>query len=168
MIKLLNRLLAFEKVLCAILMLVILVLVLVDIGARELLKNSLPWAQKLAVYCMIWAGFIGASLVSAKNAHLRPEMADKLWSKFFGEEQGSLYFVRMQNIILCIFCITLGYYSFQYILESYEFAEKNIVLDVPTWILQLAMPYTFLSMFVRHLYFVFNPKYAMSFVKELI
>jgi TRAP-type C4-dicarboxylate transport system permease small subunit len=167
MIKLLNRLLTFEKLLCAFLMLVIFLLVLLDICSREVLKNSLPWAQKLAVYCMIWAGFIGASLVSAKNAHLRPEIADKLWSKFFGE-QGLLYFFRAQNLVLCLFCLTLGYYSVLYIQESYEFAEKNIVLDISTWILQLAMPYTFLSMFVRHLYFVINPKYALSFEKELI
>jgi TRAP-type C4-dicarboxylate transport system permease small subunit len=167
MIQILNRLLTVEKLVCAFLMMVIFLLVLLDISAREVFKNSLPWAQKLAVYCMIWAGFIGASLVSAKNAHLRPELADKLWSKFFGK-QGPEYFVRAQNAVLCLFCLTLGYYSLQYIHESYEFAEKNIVLDISTWILQLAMPYTFLSMFVRHLYFVFNPKYALSFEKEMI
>lgn len=158
----LNWLTRIEKLVAGLGVGTLTVLILMDIFSRELVKTSLPWAQKSAVYLMIWVGFLGAALISDSAGHLRPEIADKLW----GDHRAKI-FIRVQNFFTCIFCFILCYYSFVYVMETYEFQDRNVVLDIATWVLQVVMPYTFLSMGLRHLQFVFNPQLAIERKKDL-
>jgi TRAP-type C4-dicarboxylate transport system permease small subunit len=43
------------------------------------LPNGLIWAPGLAMACMLWVGFLGASLATYEKKHLALEMADKIW-----------------------------------------------------------------------------------------
>jgi len=135
--------------------------VILDVFSREVMNTGFPWAQKSAVYLMIWAGFLGASLVAQKAGHLRPEIADKLW----GEKRAHL-FVRVQNICIIIFCLFFFKASFSYVLESYEFGDKSVVLRVGLWILQLVIPYSFLSIGFRSLYYLVNPSEQLKHKRE--
>jgi len=141
-----------ERFFASLLILVLTILVIVDVGARELAQTGIPWAQKSAVYMMIWAGFIGAILVTQKVEHLRPEIADKLWKDSYKK-----IYLRIHNALVFIFCAVMTWYSFQYVLESKEFGDENIILNMPMWILQMVIPYSFLSMSLRYLYFIFIP-----------
>jgi TRAP-type C4-dicarboxylate transport system permease small subunit len=142
-----------EAVLASALVLVLTVFVILDVGARELFRTGIPWAQKGAVYMMIWAGFLGALLVAQKVEHLRPEVADKLWS-------GKLrpVYLRLHNLLVFAFTAAMTYYSFAYVLESKEFGDRNVIIDMPMWSLQAIIPYTFLSMSLRYFYFIFFPR----------
>lgn len=141
-----------EKKMAALSMGLMTVLVIFDVLSREIFNKGIPWAQKSAVYLMIWGGFIGAILVAEKAAHLRPEVADKIWG-----EKGKLTFVRVQNFVMLIFCAIFLFYSYKYVAESFSFGDKSVVLQVPLWVLQLVIPYTFLSMSLRNIFFIFNP-----------
>ncbi|HXH76570.1 MAG TPA: TRAP transporter small permease subunit [Bacteriovoracaceae bacterium] len=142
-----------EKVIASLFIFVLTVFVILDVGARELFKTGIPWAQKGAVYMMIWAGFIGAILVAHKLEHLRPEVADKFWT-------GKLkpWYLRIQNFLVFIFCAVMAWYSVVYVIESREFADRNIIIDMPMWILQSVIPYCFFSMSLRYLYYSFSPR----------
>jgi TRAP-type C4-dicarboxylate transport system permease small subunit len=129
------------------------VLVIFDVGSREIAQTGIPWAQKSAVYLMIWAGFLGAVLVTHKVEHLRPEVADKLW-----KGKSRIWSMRVQNFCVFIFCALMTRAGVHYVLESKEFGDENIILNMPMWILQLVIPYCFLSMSLRYLYFTFLPK----------
>jgi TRAP-type C4-dicarboxylate transport system permease small subunit len=136
------------------------ILVIVDVAMREVFKSGLPWAQKAAVYLMIWAGFLGAILVSHSAAHLRPEIADKIWKKYpFG-------FVRLQNTVILIFSLFFFYASFNYVQETLNFGDKSIALKIPLWILQAVIPYSFFSICLRHLYFIVHPQEQLNQKKE--
>ncbi|MFP5457562.1 MAG: TRAP transporter small permease [Bacteriovoracia bacterium] len=152
MTQLLQRLTQIEKFIGGLFILVLTTLVITDVMAREFFKTGLPWAQKAAVQLMIWAGFLGAALMAQKGDHLRPEAGDKLW-------KGKLAPVveRLRNLVITLFCGTLGYYAVLYVLESKEFAEEHVVLGVQLWILQLIIPWTFFSMALRHAYFTWKP-----------
>lgn len=150
-----------ERILAALFMGAMTILVVFDVGSREIFNQGIPWAQKTAVYFMIWGGFLGAVMVSEKASHLRPEVADKLWSK------KPELFVRIQNLITLVFCFTFTYASISYVAESLEFGDKSVVLQVPLWVLQLIIPYTFLSMGLRNLYFLFRPNEQLQIKKEL-
>jgi TRAP-type C4-dicarboxylate transport system permease small subunit len=142
-----------ERTAASILIFILTVFVVLDVGSRELFNTGIPWAQKGAVYMMIWAGFLGAILVTQKVEHLRPEVADKFW-------KGKLrpFYLRAHNLIVFSFTATMTYYSILYVKESMEFADRNIIIDMPMWALQAVIPYCFLSMSLRYFYFIFCPK----------
>ncbi len=159
--KLINIISYVEKRVAALCMAVMTVLIIFDVLSREIFNKGIPWAQKSAVYLMIWGGFIGAILVAEKAAHLRPEVADKLW----GENRKAL-FIRVQNFVMLIFCGVFLFYSYKYVAESLSFGDKSVVLQVPLWFLQLVIPYTFFSMALRNIYFIFNPDEQLLLKKE--
>ena len=142
----------FEKVCAALFVVILTGLVITDVAAREIFKTGLPWAQKAAVNLMIWAGFLGACLMTQKGDHLRPEVGDKLW-------KGKLAPIieRLRNALVCAFCLALAYHGYLYVEESREFAEMHVVLNVPLWILQLVIPWTFFSMGLRYAWFTYKP-----------
>ncbi|MBA2405987.1 MAG: TRAP transporter small permease subunit [Bdellovibrionales bacterium] len=151
--KFLNTLTRIERMVASVLIAVLTVFVVLDVASREIMKTGIPWAQKGAVYLMIWAGFIGAILVTQKVEHLRPEIADKLWT-------GKLkpYYLRAHNLIVFFFCASMAYYSFLYVLESKEFGDQNVIINMSMWVLQAVIPYAFTSMSLRYLYFIFSPR----------
>ena len=141
-------------------------LVVLDVFARELFNSGFPWAQKGAVFLMIWAGYLGAILVSSKASHLRPQIADKLWLKI-GKDSGELWFVRIQNLVTLLFCIMFSYAAFNYVIDSHDLGDKSVVTGIPLWVLQLVIPYTFFSMAIRNIYFLLYPKEQLLMDKEL-
>lgn len=151
--KFLEYLTKAERALASLLMVVLTAFVVLDVAAREIFKTGIPWAQKGAVYMMIWAGFLGAILITQKVEHLRPEVADKLWK---GKSKG--FYLRAHNFIVLLFTAAMTYYSYLYVLESREFGDRNVIIDMPMWALQAIIPYTFLSMSIRYLYFIFFPR----------
>ena len=151
--KFLDILTRIERFAASILIFVLTIFVVMDVGVREIFKEGIPWAQKGAVYMMIWAGFLGAVLITHKVEHLRPEIADKFWT-------GKLksFYLRANNLLVFIFTAAMAYYSYKYVMESREFADRNVIIDMPMWVLQAVIPYCFLSMSVRYFYFILFPR----------
>lgn len=152
---------SIERLMATIFMGAMTLLVIFDVFSREVMNQGIPWAQKSAVYLMIWGGFLGAVMISEKAGHLRPEIADKIWGK------KQWLFIRFQNMLTIAFCVVFIYASFGYVAESMEFGDKSVVLKVPLWTLQLIIPYTFTSMAIRNIYFLFNPAKQLEIKKEL-
>lgn len=151
--RILDYLTKVERLFASLLIMTLTVFVVLDVGAREIFKTGIPWAQKGAVYMMIWAGFLGAILITHKVEHLRPEVADKLWK---GKLRG--FYLRFHNLLVFMFTLAMAYYSYGYVLESKEFGDRNVIIDMPMWVLQMIIPYTFCSMSLRYLYFIFSPR----------
>jgi TRAP-type C4-dicarboxylate transport system permease small subunit len=151
--RLLDQLTKVERLVASTLIFLLTVLVITDVFSRELFKTGVPWAQKGAVYLMIWAGFLGAILITHKVEHLRPEVADKLW-----KGRARQWYLRAHNLLILFFTAGMAWYSLQYVLESREFGDRNIIIDVPMWVLQAVIPYCFTSMSLRYLYFIFFPR----------
>ena len=151
--KFLDILTRIERFAASILIFVLTIFVVMDVGVREIFKEGIPWAQKGAVYMMIWAGFLGAVLITQKVEHLRPEIADKFWT-------GKLksFYLRANNLLVFIFTAAMAYYSYKYVMESKEFADRNVIIDMPMWALQAVIPYCFLSMSIRYFYFILFPR----------
>jgi C4-dicarboxylate transporter DctQ subunit len=151
--KFLDILTRIERFAASILIFVLTIFVVMDVGVREIFKEGIPWAQKGAVYMMIWAGFLGAVLITHKVEHLRPEIADKFWT-------GKLksFYLRANNLLVFIFTAAMAYYSYKYVMESREFADRNVIIDMPMWALQAVIPYCFLSMSIRYFYFILFPR----------
>lgn len=128
------------------------ILLLIDVTGREVFDHGFHWSQKIAIYLMIWGAFLGSSMTSAKAAHLRPEAATRLWPRRFkGVFEGAA------ELFTTLFCVFFAYISVLYVTETLEFGDKGTVTELPMWIIQVVIPYTFISMAFRHLMYVFFP-----------
>lgn len=151
--KFFDLLTKIERFLASVLIAILTSFVIIDVGAREIFRTGIPWAQKGAVYLMIWAGFLGAVLMTQKVEHLRPEVAEKLW-----KGKARQFYLRFHNLLVFLFTAAMTYYSYLYMLESREFGDRNVIIDMPMWVLQAIIPYSFLSMSLRYFYFIFSPR----------
>ena len=91
-----------QRILAGLSIFLLSVFIILDILGREVFSQGFPWAQKLSVYLMIWAGFLGSSITNNKGAHLRPEIADKLWPESMKE-----YFIEFVMGSLLFFVLWL-------------------------------------------------------------
>jgi len=124
-------------------------------------SGGIIWAQKLALYFMLWGGLFGTVCASAKGAHLRPEIADKVLPK------AVVPYVKIaEQIVISAFFLFLSYLSFLYIGESIEQDEVNPVTEIHLWKVQLIFPYIFTSMGLRHLIYGIFPSLSPTELNE--
>ena len=71
----------FESVIAAVAYTTVAGLLLGEIVAREFFSSSIWGSQKMAVFAAIIAGFLGLSLTTGVNCHLRPQFADNCLPK---------------------------------------------------------------------------------------
>ena len=86
------------------------IVVFVATCVRYLTVMSLPWAEEVARYSMVWIAYIGASLGIKRNAHLGVEAVLLMLP-------GGLrkYFDYLRYVIIIIFNVLIAYYTFQII-----------------------------------------------------
>ena len=158
-----DRLDCVQRILAGVCIALLSILISLDIFGRALFSHGFHWAQKTSVYLMIWAGFLGSSLTNNKGAHLRPEIADRLWP-----ESLKGVFHRLRHFVSSVFCFGATYFSLEYVIESREFGDSNPMLGgFPLWIVQLVIPITFLLMGLTSLIFSINDKIAPNNKREL-
>jgi TRAP-type C4-dicarboxylate transport system permease small subunit len=161
--KIIDSLQIFTKYLSAFCIFFLSIFIIMDIFGRELLSSGLPWAQKLSVYLMIWAGFLGSAQTNIKGAHLRPEIADKLWP-----ESKKSIFHRLRHLFTATFNFGAMCYAIEYVLESREFEDTSPILgDFPLWIIQAVIPISFFLMGLSSLIFSFSENIAPNGKREV-
>lgn len=123
-----------------------------DVLGREFFSSPIHGAQKMAVYAAIVAGFIGLSLATADNMHLRPTFLDSvLPARFYGS------IGRLSDIFACLFFLGMAIVGLLFVRESMRFEDKAAVLYWVLWPIQLIIPYAFLSTSFRHGLFAAYP-----------
>lgn len=138
--------------LAGVMVLFITLLVVSDIFSREVLNQGLAWAQKYAVYLMIWVGFLGSALATSTGGHLRPEIGDKVWP-----EKLHPFYHRLRHFITSVFCFGGTYFGIKYVQESLELGDMNPVINQPLWIFQIIIPVSFALIAIKSLLFALVP-----------
>ncbi|MCP4602677.1 MAG: TRAP transporter large permease subunit [Proteobacteria bacterium] len=110
------------------------------------------WATKLALFLMIWVGFIGASLATKKRKHLAIDIAGRVLNP-----RGQRIAAFFSQAIAAGFCFVAASYAYDLVLESHEFGDREGVLPIPTWIIQSIMPFTLIVMGARFIENIFKP-----------
>lgn len=154
--------------------LLLTLVMIADVVKREAIDRFLPsmitewiglggiiWAQKLSLYFMLWGGLFGCLMASAKGAHLRPEIADKLIPKALEP-----YVKIAEQLVISMFFSFLAYLSVLYVKESFAGQEQNPVTDIYLWMVQLIFIYVFSSMGIRHLAYAIFPKIRPEEINE--
>jgi len=122
-------------------------LLMADVIGRELVRSSIFGGQQLAVYGAIIAGFLGLTLATSDNAHLRPEFMDFV----FRRHERNM--VRVGDLISALFFFLSAYVAWTFVAISWEAGDRAPVLYFVVWPLQLIIPYAFVSAGLKHLVF---------------
>jgi len=147
----LDRLKFFESIVATAAYAIVGGLLIVDVVGRELFGVSLLGAQQLAVYGAIIAGFMGLTLATSDNCHLRPTFLDFVFR--FAEHNVQ----RFGDTVSAAFFFIGAYVSWTFVSASMDSLDKAPVLYFVIWPLQLVMPYAFISSGLKHLVFALHP-----------
>jgi len=123
-----------------------------DVIGREVFATSIHGAQKIAVYAAIVAGFLGLSLATADNMHLRPSFLDGLVPHRF-----TRIVQRASDSFSCLFFIVMAVIGAMFVQQSMQFSDRAAVLYWLLWPIQIVMPYALLTTAIRHGVFALYP-----------
>lgn len=126
-------------------------LLMADVIGREFFQTSIFGAQQLAVYGAILAGFLGLTLATSDNTHLRPGFMDFLFRK---HETAA---IRIGDFISGAFFFAAAYVAWNFVAISKDANDRAPVLYFLVWPLQLIIPYAFASCGLKHLVFAIRP-----------
>ncbi len=159
--RILALLAASEKLVAGLCIGGLTLIMFADVGAREIFKQGISWAQKISLHLMFWGGMLGVAVVSSKGAHIRPEIGEKLWPKKLKPMLKAI-----EHLFIAGFCVAMATVAINFVLQSKVDGQRHPVTDIPIWILQIVLPYVFLSMTLRHLVYAFFPSIRPADVNE--
>ena len=71
-----------------------------------------------------------------------------------------MFFERIRHGVTSLFCLCAVYPIAEYVADSFELGDTNPILGISLWLVQMVIPYTFLSMGVKYLLFSYKPELA--------
>lgn len=141
-----------EALVAAVAYAVVATLLIGEIVAREVFYTSIEGSLQIAVFGAVFAGFLGMSLATARNSHLRPQLADGWVPKSWDAGMS-----RMADVLSAAIFIVVGIFAILYVRETMITGERAAVLYWYVWPIQLVIPYAFLSSALRHIAFAIWP-----------
>ncbi len=111
------------------------IVVFVATCVRYLTVMSLPWAEEVARYSMVWIAYVGASLGIKRNSHLGVEAVLLLLPK------GSrIFFDYFRYAVIILFNVLIAYFTFQIIQSQISTEQVSPSLRIPMWFAYAAIP----------------------------
>lgn len=112
--------------------------------------EGIVWAPYFGLICLLWIGFIGASMATHTNQHLLLEMGEKIWP------QKLLPTIRtIAHIVVGIFTFTVAWLAALSAIEHFHDYQSGPgaglipSIDWPKWLVYLVIPYAFGMMGIR-------------------
>jgi TRAP-type C4-dicarboxylate transport system permease small subunit len=141
-----------ESIAATIAYAVVAVILMVDVIGREVFSTSFLGLQQLAVYGAIIAGFLGLTLATSDNAHLRPAFLDRLAPTALEP-----MVQRLGDLVSAGFFFAGAWVCWSFVAYSMEVGDRAPVMYFLLWPLQLVIPYAFASAGLKHLIFAADP-----------
>jgi len=127
-----------------------------QIHYANLLLGKIDWADPLVRLLVLWVTFLGASLLTTENRHIKIDILSGImpakWLPF-------------REIILCtaaaLVCGFMLAGSLEYVKVEY-LSGATLFLSIPSWAAQLILPIGFLLMLFRFLFRAFGEFLSLS------
>lgn len=124
-------------------------------GILVVLPNGLIWGPRFALACMLWIGFLGASIATHEKRHLALEMGDKIWPAKLLPGIRALAMLCAAGMCAFLFLLawkSIGAHHAKWLLNKAAEGENlSSELQIPRWALLVVLPYTFAMMTLRFL-----------------
>jgi len=151
--KILSLLLKVEGSIAVVAFLLAAGAVLADVIGREIFDQGLWGSQKFAVYAAVTAGFLGIGIATHAGMHIRPRFADNWFPTSFEPA-----LKRIAPAVTAFLFFVFAWYAYEFVKESFEYKQLTPVLDWPMWMIQIVLPYAFLSNGIRNLIYALQPE----------
>lgn len=118
----------------------------------KVVPQGVMWAPYFGLICLLWIGFLGASMATHTNQHLMLEMGEKLWPISFVP-----YIRKLAYIAVTLFVCTIGTLATMSVLDHYADFHSGPgaglipSIDWPKWLVYMVIPYSFFMMGFRFL-----------------
>jgi TRAP-type C4-dicarboxylate transport system permease small subunit len=112
---------------------------------------GLTWAQPLGLVLTLWVAYLGASMATKENLHLRVEAVQHAMSEKLQRLTGLL-----SGVLTALFCLVLAYIGYRYVLVRYDewvdtdgLGSLHDGLPIPYFASFLAVPIAYVLMAAR-------------------
>lgn len=136
-----------ERVLLVSALIVMALVVFIQVVLR-FFESGFPWAEELARYLMIWAGFLGASIATRQRRHLKIDILPRFLPD---EGNAKATVMRLASLISAGFCVFLVVMGSRFMANAWTSKIASTSLKIPMWIVRLSIPLTLLIMACRFL-----------------
>jgi C4-dicarboxylate transporter DctQ subunit len=109
--------------------------------ATRALGISYSWTEELARYSMIWAVYLGASVATARAAHVRMEMLQPLVP-----QRAWKIVDRLQLAVTLGFSLLVAGVGTKLVAQMHELGQQSPLLGVPMYAMYAAIPVSFALM----------------------
>lgn len=138
-----------EKMLAVIIISSIVIIVFAGTIARYAFNEPLFGADRLSTYLMVWLGFIGFQLAVSKFRHIDIEFI-----KAKAKPTTKCLMNAATSLLAAVFLFVLFWLSLDFLNASMELGDKDIVLEIPLWVIIVIMPVSFILSSVRYVFAV--------------
>ena len=158
----LDRLLAqLEKFFLTVMLMAMLFLSFIQVILRDFFNSGFGWSDVLVRYLVLWIGFLGASLATKDNRHLRIDTLSKIIpKKYLPVVELLVYF---GSLVVCIF-LTVA--SSGYLKFAQESGKMVFFGALPEWYLLVILPVGFALISFRYLIKIIEGLYQFGGKKE--
>ncbi|PHH96018.1 TRAP transporter small permease [Fusobacterium nucleatum] len=129
----------FSKIVMGVSALVLSVVTILQVIARFIFSNPIPWGQDVIRLSFVYLVFFGGAYCVFKNEHLNIDIVFNILN-----EKNKKILASIIDILLIIFFIFLVYYGF--IFTKTGLNQKAPYLDIPMAIYYLSLPIAALTM----------------------
>ena len=135
-----------EKIEGALIVLILSLTILLSFGqmlSRNFFDMGIVWGDTLLRQWVLWLGYLGASIAVRHDKHISIELLSNLPNLFLDRTLKA--FTRFSAGIISGF-LTWSAWSFMLFEKD---AESILFLNIPVWIFQAILPYSFLVIAIR-------------------
>ncbi|HRU39557.1 MAG TPA: TRAP transporter small permease [Candidatus Goldiibacteriota bacterium] len=140
--KLNYRLYKIQKTAVVVLFACLLLLAFTQVVLRLFFRAGIENADSVTRYLVLWIGFLGASLATYKNRHINIDVISQVLGL-----KGNKPLSAVVNAVAFAVSGFLCYGSVIFVMN--ETADPARVMFIPLWVLELALPVSFLFMSLR-------------------
>ena len=115
-----------ESAIAAASLLLLLVLSMVQVLARNFFDIGFPDLDVIMRYLILFVSFMGAVLATERNTHIKIDIASAFLSSEFREK-----LIRPLFFLSALVCLVFCWYSILYSLDEWEFVPVNEKWSVP-------------------------------------
>ena len=148
-----------EKIEGHLIVLILSIMILLSFGQmllRNLFDMGIVWGDTLLRQWVLWVGCLGASMAVRHNKHISIEVFSNLPSLFW--KRMIKAFTRFSAGIISAF-LTWSAWSFMLFEKD---SESILFLDLPVWIFQTILPYSFMVIAIRFIISGFEAAFIES------
>lgn len=136
-----------EERLIAIFLAAMVIDIFVATFGRYTTLFSLPWAEELSRYLMIWVVFIGAGAVAGDGSHYGVDIIVANLPPL-----GQKICLILTDIFIAAFCIFVAYYGMQNVISQFQKGQVSSAIHIPIWIMYMAVIIGCILVLLQYIY----------------